>query len=163
MREPMKLYCSSVWFSLGVQFGSCACSEIIATNGPISPQSTAGVGLPHCTVADLGMAQKVLGDAAIPEFVGTPGYIAPELTFEGEQTTVASPRSDVYSLGCITFELLTGHAPFDAVTDIELMALHATAKVPPPTTLRHDLPQALDEVLLNALAKEPEHRTASAA
>jgi eukaryotic-like serine/threonine-protein kinase len=111
-------------------------------------------------VSDLGLAIQLRDGASKKEVVGTPGYIAPEIHFD----TVpggASPQSDLYSLACVTYELLTGKPPFVAEQTSQLAVLHATAAVPPPSSVRPDLPHAFDEVLLRALAKDPRDRTQS--
>lgn len=109
-------------------------------------------------VADLGLAQKYVTAKAIKELVGTLGYIAPELTLDTSVRVAASPRSDVYSLGCIAYELLTGQPPFESKSDDHLIEMHASAKVIRPSFVRGDLPTVLDTVLLKALAKDPAHR-----
>jgi serine/threonine protein kinase len=112
-------------------------------------------------VADLGLAQKYVTAKAIKELVGTLGYIAPELTVDAGVRVAASPQSDLYSLGCIAYELLTGQPPFESKTDDGLIMLHATAQVIRPSFVRGDLPAALDAVLLKALSKDPASRTQS--
>jgi serine/threonine protein kinase len=111
-------------------------------------------------VADLGLAAPYLDGGVVKEIAGTPAYMAPEVAFEGEQP--ASPQSDVYALGCMAYELLTGTLPFDSETALGLMVQHATAKPPPPSSRRPGLSSAFDDVLLNALEKNPQDRTASA-
>ncbi len=112
-------------------------------------------------VADLGLAQKYVTAKAIKELVGTLGYIAPELTVDAGVRVAANPQSDLYSLGCIAYELLTGQPPFESKSDDGLIMLHATAKVIRPSFVRADLPPALDAVLLKALSKDPASRTPS--
>jgi serine/threonine-protein kinase len=112
-------------------------------------------------VADLGLAQKYVTAKAIKELVGTLGYIAPELTLDTGARVAASPKSDLYSLGCIAYELLTGQPPFDSNSDDGLIRLHASANVIRPSFVRSDLPHALDAVVLRALAKDPAERTLS--
>jgi serine/threonine-protein kinase len=114
----------------------------------------------HARVADMGLAAPYRDGGVIKEIAGTPAYMAPEVAFEGEQAP--SPASDVYALGCMAFELLTGKLPFDADTALALMVEHATTPAPTPSSVRPDLPSTFDDVLLNALAKNPEDRTASA-
>jgi serine/threonine-protein kinase len=113
----------------------------------------------HVRVADLGLAQKYQNGRSVREFVGTPGYIAPELFGEDEGRATASPPSDVYSLGCIAYELLTGRPPLESAFESELLSLHATAEIAPPSAKRRDLPKAFDQVILAALAKHPHRRT----
>jgi serine/threonine-protein kinase len=112
-------------------------------------------------VADLGLAQKVVTAKALREIVGTLGYIAPELTLAPAERAPASPQSDVYSLACIAYELLTGQPPFHSGSDDGLIFLHATAKPIRPSFVRGDLPLDLDRILLKALEKQPAERTQS--
>jgi eukaryotic-like serine/threonine-protein kinase len=108
-------------------------------------------------VSDFGLAVRSLDGALAREVVGTPGYIAPEILFG--KAGGATAQSDVYSLACIAFELLTGSPPFSADESAVLAVLHATAAVPKPSSLRPELPKAFDAVLLSALAKDPRQRT----
>src|SRR5205823_2002074 len=87
-------------------------------------------------------------------FVGTLDYAAPE-QFEGK---ALDARTDVYSLGCVTFECLTGHVPFKREGDAALMYAHLMAPRPKPSVLRPQLPLGVDEVLEQAMAKRPEDR-----
>jgi len=112
-------------------------------------------------VSDLGLAVRYLDGAMIKEVVGTPGYIAPEIQFHRDQTAGATPQSDLYSLACLAYEVLTGRAPFQADDDMALAVQHATAAVPMPSSVRPELPKAFDEVLLRALTKDPKQRTTS--
>jgi serine/threonine-protein kinase len=87
--------------------------------------------------------------------------MAPELAgFEGKPH-LPSPLSDVYALGCMAFELLTGQRPFEAQGQLAWIVKHASAPVPLPSGLRPDLPRGFDRVLLRALAKDPKLRTSS--
>lgn len=108
-------------------------------------------------VSDFGLAVRSLDGALAREVVGTPGYIAPEILFG--KSSGATAQSDLYSLACIAYELLTGRPPFCADDAAALAVLHLTATVSKPSTLRPDLPKAFDAVLLDALAKEPGSRT----
>jgi eukaryotic-like serine/threonine-protein kinase len=111
-------------------------------------------------VSDLGLAVSFQHGATIKELVGTPGFIAPEIQFDRRDRGGATRQSDLYSLACIGYELLTGKAPFTADDTVSLAVLHATSAVPLPSRVRPELPQAFDEVLLSALAKEPAERPA---
>ena len=91
---------------------------------------------------------------------GTPAYMYPEAI------TGASPvdhRSDIYSLGCVAYWLLTGQLVFPAKTPLAMLAEHANA-IPAPPSRRSELeiPQALDEVVLACLAKQPDERPTGA-
>lgn len=108
-------------------------------------------------VSDLGLAVGIQDGSMTKELVGTPGYIAPEIQRRRDGAG-ATPQSDLYSLACIAYELLTGKPPFAAKDNDTLAALHATAPVPAPSSIRPELPTAFDEVLTTALAKNPEDR-----
>ncbi|HET9934804.1 MAG TPA: response regulator, partial [Polyangiaceae bacterium] len=86
----------------------------------------------------------------------------PEIVFNGTSRSSPTVQSDVYSLACVAFELLTGRPPFQANNEVGVLVQHATAPVPRPSSIRPDLPIAFDRVLLDALEKKPENRTPSA-
>jgi serine/threonine-protein kinase len=86
-------------------------------------------------------------------FMGTPEYISPE---QAEARRVDG-RSDLYSLGIVAYEIITGKVPFSGGTP-QLIVAHAQLPPPPPTTLAADLPSDVDTVLARALAKAPTSR-----
>jgi serine/threonine-protein kinase len=90
--------------------------------------------------------------------VGTAQYLSPEQARGGE----IDPRSDLYSLGVVLYELLTGKTPFDGETPVEIAMKHLSNTPKPPSTLRPDIPPELDMVVLRALAKNPDDRYQSA-
>src|SRR3954447_7149845 len=92
------------------------------------------------------------------QWVGTVDYVAPEL-LDGQ---TATPRSDVYSLGCLLFETLTGQVPFPRENDVARLWAHRFAPPPATSEVRSSLPARLDGVLKRALAKDPAERPASA-
>jgi serine/threonine protein kinase len=113
-------------------------------------------------VADFGVSMRYSGASAmVGELAGTPAYMAPEVALAEGQVARPSPLSDIYSLGCIAFELLTGRRPFKAQGEFAWMVQHMTQPVPVPSEVRPDLPKTFDRVLFEALAKLPEERTAS--
>lgn len=93
------------------------------------------------------------------ETLGTPSYMAPEQALSG----VTSPQSDLYSLGCVLYEMLTGQAPFTAATPLAVMHLHMDKAPRSPRSLRPDTPPALERLVLALLAKKPEERPGDAA
>ena len=112
-------------------------------------------------LADFGIA-RIVSDTAFTAsgaFLGTPSYIAPEQAM-GEPITRAC---DIYSLGVVLYELVTGKVPFDADTPLAVIQQHISAPLPMPSSLRSDIPEALERVILRALAKDPEDRYPSAA
>ncbi|HXE54080.1 MAG TPA: serine/threonine-protein kinase, partial [Tepidisphaeraceae bacterium] len=111
----------------------------------------------RCKLADFGLAR--MDDAtdlssALPESVGTPQFIAPELL----KGVPASPRSDIYSLGATLWYLLTGHPPFEAETAAELLRKHLDEPLPDLANLRPDLPPGLIQAVTRAMAKQPAER-----
>jgi len=114
-------------------------------------------------VADLGVADMLRRKVKHrPELVGTPEYMAPEIVLQEEVPADIAHRADVYSLGCLAFELLTGNAPFTASSSLGRMMAHVTNEAPRPSSFRPGLPAELDDVVLRALAKDPRERTPSA-
>lgn len=111
-------------------------------------------------LADFGLARgpayTVLTRAGA--LLGTPDYLAPELV-HGD---VATPASDVYALGCVAYECLTGAPPFHSDNVLETIAGHVDAEPPDPRPEREDVPPAFATVLLLALAKDPDERPGTA-
>jgi tRNA A-37 threonylcarbamoyl transferase component Bud32 len=86
--------------------------------------------------------------------LGTPAYMSPEQG-QGEP---GDARSDVYALGVLLYQLCTGRVPFDANTPYAVILKHITAPLPPPRSIRPDLPEAVERVIFKALAKDPNDR-----
>jgi serine/threonine protein kinase len=91
--------------------------------------------------------------------LGTPSYMSPE-QFD---THGVDERSDLYSLGILLFEMLTGKLPFQAQTPVGVAILHKTEPARAPRVLRSDIPAWLDRVVLRCLEKDPARRFSSAA
>lgn len=91
--------------------------------------------------------------------IGTASYLSPEQA----QGAPVDARSDVYSLGCVLYESLTGRAPFTGDTPLSIAYKHVRESAPPPSAANPDVPEALDAITLKCLAKNPENRYASAA
>ena len=112
-------------------------------------------------VADFGIASAA-GLASLTQtgtVLGTASYLSPEQA-QGERTT---PASDLYSLGIVAFELLTGRRPFEGDSVAAEAAAHVTGVVPPVRELNPALPSELDPVFAKALAKDSTRRFSSAA
>jgi serine/threonine protein kinase len=110
----------------------------------------------HAYLADFGITKQLASEAltATSEFLGTIDYMCPEqiegLSLDG--------RADVYALGCVLHECLTGVAPFAADTVVGVMHAHLTKPPPRPSVVNSALPIGLDLVVATAMAKSPADR-----
>ena len=117
----------------------------------------------HALVADFGIARAAERSGALKltahgRVVGSPSYMSPEQS----NGTDVDGRADVYSLGCVLFEMLTGRVPYEANSSYEMMTRHATDPIPSVRARRAEVPIALEQVVHRALAKKPGGRFASA-
>jgi YVTN family beta-propeller protein len=110
----------------------------------------------HCYLADFGLTQSVSdrGQVTDGSLLGTLDYVAPE-QIRGDELDA---RADVYSLGCLLFECLTGDVPFRRPSDVATIYAHLEEEPQPASERRPALPPALDAVLAKAMAKDPEER-----
>jgi serine/threonine protein kinase len=129
--------------------------DLKPTNVLIGPAS-------RVAIADLGMSRVLdqLGKHAEPEIGGTPSYMAPELARANAPPGLAH-RADIYALGVIAFEMLTGEAPFLIKNITDVLKIDQM-KPPRPSERRRELPPGFDQALLGAVHPDPEKRTASA-
>jgi tetratricopeptide (TPR) repeat protein len=113
-------------------------------------------------IADFGLAKRIDGDGptATSQVLGTPSYMAPEQAVGAKDV---GPAADIYALGAILYECLTGRPPFKAATALETLA-HVTGREPAaPHSLNPVVPRDLETICLKCLAKEPAKRYSSAA
>lgn len=106
---------------------------------------------------DFGLAKSLTEDQSMTltrtgEIIGSPLYMSPEQGL-GHKT---DHRSDIYSFGCIMYEMLTGKPPFRGANSVETIFKHVSDTVPPIN--RQDVPQSLESVIMRALAKDPNQR-----
>lgn len=114
----------------------------------------------HALIADFGIARAIdqgteKGLTQTGTAIGTPTYMSPE-QFNGDG--VIDGRGDLYSLGCLTFEMLTGAPPFDGTSFFSLMASHASGEIPSMRDTRPDVSPLVESAVARALAKTPEAR-----
>ena len=118
----------------------------------------------HAMVADFGIAHQALDGSAdqltaTGIVIGTPQYMSPE---QSTGSRDIDARSDIYALGCVLFEMLTGAPPYQGGTVPNVVAKHLQAPIPSARALRPELAPSVDDVLQRALAKEPADRFPSA-
>ncbi|HKD97989.1 MAG TPA: PASTA domain-containing protein, partial [Micromonosporaceae bacterium] len=111
-------------------------------------------------VADFGLAQAVEASAeeGDGQLLATVAYVAPELVTEGRADT----RTDVYSVGIVLFEMLTGRVPYDGPKPIDVAWCHVDQDVPPPSKYVPGLPPELDEIVAHATRRDPDLRPVDA-
>jgi tRNA A-37 threonylcarbamoyl transferase component Bud32 len=113
-------------------------------------------------LTDFGIAKLL--ESASPRLtqtdavMGTPAYISPEQA----QGQPVDQRSDIYSLGIILYEMVTGSVPFVADTPLAVLFKHITDPLPLPSKVKSDVPEQIEKVILKALAKNPQDRFATA-
>jgi ligand-binding sensor domain-containing protein/tRNA A-37 threonylcarbamoyl transferase component Bud32 len=164
--------------------------DLIVQRGPLEPDETARIlgqvcralgyahsqGIVHRDVkptnvlidergdaflTDFGIAKLVAGTAqftATGAVVGTPAYMSPE---QGMGQPL-DHRCDIYALGVMLYEIVTGRVPFDAETPLAILMQHVNAPLPPPRQIKPSVPEAVERVILKAMAKLPADRFQSA-
>ena len=109
-------------------------------------------------VTDFGIA-RAQGDSSLTatgSVLGTSHYLSPEQAAGGS----IGPPSDVYSMGCVLYEMLTGAVPFTGDSPVGIAMRHVSEEVPAPSSLAPDVPPAVDDVVAKATAKDPKDRFA---
>lgn len=129
--------------------------------GNIMLEADPKTGQKRAILMDFGLVmqldtQTTAGVPTLGLAFGTPRYIAPEQAISSQQ---ANPQSDIYALGVVVFELLTGRPPFDdSDTPMSVALSHINKKPPSPRDFRAELPESAARVILKALEKDPRDR-----
>jgi beta-lactam-binding protein with PASTA domain/tRNA A-37 threonylcarbamoyl transferase component Bud32 len=106
-------------------------------------------------IGDFGLARAASANTATgAALLGTIAYLSPELVTRG----VADTRSDIYAVGIMTYEMLTGEQPFKGEQPMQIAYQHANDTVPTPSSKNPRVPESLDELVLWATAREPDER-----
>jgi len=110
-------------------------------------------------IGDFGLARAVSANTATgAALLGTIAYLSPELVTRG----TADARSDIYAVGIMIYEMLTGEQPYKGEQPVQIAYQHANNSVPPPSQKNPRVPAELDELVLWATARQPEDRPADA-
>ena len=109
-------------------------------------------------LGDFGLAREISSHTQTGSLVGTAAYLSPELVLRGQ----ADARSDIYSLGVMAFEMLTGKQPYDGDQAVQIAYQHANSNIPAPSSLNPEVPELLDEIVLWATARNPSDRPTNA-
>lgn len=126
----------------------------------IKPSNVLMLNGTHVYLADFGLVKRVGEDNGLTltgYLIGTPEYMAPELA-EDE----AAPSSDVYALGVLLYQMLSGRVPFKANTPIGVYLRHIRDIPEPPSTFNPAISKGVEQVILRALEKDPHRRFQSA-
>ncbi len=133
-----------------------------AVHGDLKPANVLLGDANRVVVSDFGAARTIRDQHASSEAVhGTPAYLAPEYGLNHTGNVDHPQRADLYSLGVMAFELLTGRLPFATEDVLEMLHLHANEPPPRASDVNPSLPAVFDAVLRKALAKDPLARQAS--
>jgi hypothetical protein len=111
----------------------------------------------NCMLMDFGIAKIIEGSKEFTRtgaILGTPAYMSPE---QGSGYKI-DHRSDIYSLGIILYEMVTGRPPFEAETPVAVIFKHVHEPLPPPSSIVPDLSEDIEKIILKSLVKDPDER-----
>lgn len=134
--------------------------DFLVIHRDLKPENVFVLKGDHVKILDFGIARSMQDSrlTSVGEIFGTPEYMAPE---QGTSTDVGPP-ADIYSLGVIMFEMLTGELPFEAPNAPTLLVKHMSEPVPHARDKAKDVPQALDDLIFHMMQKSPVDRPVDA-
>jgi len=109
-------------------------------------------------LSDFGLARPISANTETDSVIGTAAYLSPELVTRG----ATDARSDVYAIGILLFELVTGRQPFSGEHASHIAAQHASSSVAAPSSVNPSVPELIDELVLYATERDPANRPADA-
>lgn len=155
---PMSL--EDTWnIALPVVRGVAAAHQVGLIHRDIKPENVLVSRNGDIKVADFGLARAASNHTGTGmALMGTVSYMSPELV-SGEQ---ADERSDVYALGIVLYEMLTGRRPFTGESAVSIAVQHTNSRVPAPSTIIPEITAAVDDIVLHMTEPSPEDRPANA-
>ncbi len=151
LRERVLAFDRAIAIASAVCVGLSAAHDVGIIHRDLKPENVLLSRDGSIKIADFGIAMVVASGAATPRLVGTPAYMAPEQVLGVDKLDA---RTDLYALGVILYEMVTGELPFTAPSPLATAAMRLMMPAPDPRELRPDMPAALAELLLSCMAKE---------
>ena len=142
----------------GVLAGLAAAHKAGILHRDIKPENVFLADDGRIKLGDFGLAREIENNTTTGNLIGTVAYLSPELVTRG----VADARSDIYAIGIMMFEMLTGRQPFEGEQAVQVAYQHANARVPAPSTLNAAISPLLDEIVLWATTREAHYRPKNA-
>ena len=124
------------------------------THRDIKPANILLAGGTDIKISDFGSAIMSSGDTTQVSGIGSPAYMSPQQVKEVQ----LNHQTDIYSLGVVMYQLLTGVLPFNARNNFSMMYQITTVEPPPPSSLRNEIPRAVDDIVKKAMQKDLERR-----
>lgn len=156
-------------YSAGLRLAKQLCAGLAAAHSvgvlhrDIKPENMILEPTGNAKLMDFGIARPIdrltPGQTQAGFIVGTPQYLAPEI-LQGKE---ADPRSDIYSVGIVLYEIFAGALPFEGPTAMEVMFKHLREAPPPPSQFWREIPPVLEAAILRCLMKDPDQRFRSVA
>jgi serine/threonine-protein kinase len=145
--------------AMQVAYGLAFAHEHGVIHRDVKPANIVLVGKRRVKIADFGIAEiATAASTVVRQVAGSPKYMSPEQIKGGE----IDGRSDVFSLGAVTYEMLTGRPPFGGDSLNAIMFAVLESDPPPPSTINRRVPPDLDAIVMRMLAKNPDERYANA-